>query len=436
MFFRKLTYCYLKQTIVKFNWKILAGKQSNISDAPKIIRKQENKLSKKFRDLYQKEDILYEILPECNRSKRPSRETPSFSSNFKYKLQSSNGLPTYSTTEWYRSNISTKLISGFLIICVLTVIVGYQGLVATQQVEYLYQVGIRLAEVESFTEKYLIIAKEASTYIQNGILIGVALTIISSIGIAIWMLSSIRKTIELEKKSFATEFRIKNERLLAMGELASRLSHDLRNPLMVIKETLKIMQMQYKGADEKTIKRFSRINIAASSMTRLIEHMLNFVRASKLDIGSNSIREIIRSAINQVDKPENVRINYPSSDLKINCDFRMLEIVFMNLILNAIQAMKENGEITILVNNEEKDVLIQVEDSGPGIPYDVLPKIFDPLFTTKVYGTGLGLASCKSIVEQHKGKISVKNNPTVFIIALPGETSELVQKKQMGGVPD
>jgi len=205
---------------------------------------------------------------------------------------------------------------------------------------------------------------------------------------------------------------------------------------MVIKETLKIMQMQYKGADEKTVKRFSRINIAVSSMTRLIEHMLNFVRASKLDIGSNSIREIIQSAINQVDKPENVRINYPSTDLKINCDFRMLEIVFMNLILNAIQAMKEIGEITILVNNEEKDVLIQVEDSGPGIPYEVLPKIFDPLFTTKVYGTGLGLASCKSIVEQHKGKISVKNNPTVFIIALPRETSELVQKQQVGGVPD
>lgn len=414
----------------------MAEKQSNISDAPKIIRKQESKLPKKFRDLYQKEDILYEILPEYNRSKSPSRETPSFSSNFKYKIQSSNSLPTYSTTEWYTSNISTRLISGFLIICVLTVIVGFQGLVATQQVEYLYHVGVRLAEVESFTEKYLIIAKEASTYIQNGILIGVALTIISSIGIAIWMLSSIRKTIELEKKSFATEFRIKNERLLAMGELASRLSHDLRNPLMVIKETLKIMQMQYKITDEWTLKRFSRINIAVNGMTRLIEHMLNFVRSSKLDIKSNSVSEIIQSAINQVDKPKNIRINSPDNDLKINCDFRMLETVFTNLILNAIQAINDKGKITLRINNCGNNVLIEVEDSGPGIPDNVLPNIFDPLFTTKVYGTGLGLASCQSIVEQHGGKISVTNNPTMFTIILPKQIHESAEKQNGDGNPD
>ena len=414
----------------------MAVKQSDISGATKStqkIRNQENKLSKGFSDHSQKKDILCDLVPECNRVKNHSGEIPSFSSNLKYETQPSNDLK-YSTTEWYRSNIGTKLISGFLIICVLTVMVGYLGLIATQQVEYLYQIGLRLADVESFTEKYLVIAKEAATYIQNGILIGVTLTIISSIGIAIWMLSSIRKTIALEKKSFATEFRIKNERLLAMGELASRLSHDLRNPLMVIKETLKIMQMQYQGTDEKTVKRFSRINIAVTSMTRLIEHMLNFVRASKLDMGSNSVHEIIRSAINQVDKPENVRINYPFTDLKVNCDFRMLEIVFTNLILNAIEAIRENGEITIRVNDEGKNVLIQFEDSGCGIPDDVLPSIFDPLFTTKVYGTGLGLASCKSIVEQHNGKISVKNNPTIFTIALPREIPGLVQKPQVGAI--
>ncbi len=408
-------------------------KKSHICPTTKstqIIKKQQSKLPKDSSDHSQKKDFLHEILPEYNRVESLSGASPSFLSNLKHKTVHTNNQPKHPATEWYKSNIGTKLISGFLIICVLTVMVGYLGLIATQQIEFLYQFGVKLANVESFTDTYLIIAKEAVTYIQNGILLGVTLTVISSIGIAIWMLGSIKKTIELEKKSFASEFRIKNERLLAMGELSSRLSHDLRNPLMVVKETVKIMQMQYKGTDENTIKRFSRINIALSSMTRLIEHMLNFVRASKLDIGKNSLLKIIQSAINQIDKPENVRIIYPLTDLKINCDFRILEIVFVNLILNSIQAMKENGKITIHANNEKKYVVIEIEDSGPGIPDDILPNIFDPLFTTKVYGTGLGLASCKSLVEQHKGKIFVKNNPTVFTITLPQEISESIQNSQ------
>ena len=408
-------------------------KKSHICPTTKstqIIKKQQSKLPKDSSDHSQKKDFLHEILPEYNRVESLSGASPSFLSNLKHKTVHTNNQPKHPATEWYKSNIGTKLISGFLIICVLTVMVGYLGLIATQQIEFLYQFGVKLANVESFTDTYLIIAKEALTYIQNGILLGVTLTVISSIGIAIWMLGSIKKTIELEKKSFASEFRIKNERLLAMGELSSRLSHDLRNPLMVVKETVKIMQMQYKGTDENTIKRFSRINIALSSMTRLIEHMLNFVRASKLDIGKNSLLKIIQSAINQIDKPENVRIIYPLTDLKINCDFRILEIVFVNLILNSIQAMKENGKITIHANNEKKYVVIEIEDSGPGIPDDILPNIFDPLFTTKVYGTGLGLASCKSLVEQHKGKIFVKNNPTVFTITLPQEISESIQNSQ------
>lgn len=411
----------------------MAVKKPQICDTAKstqIIKKQQSKLPKYSSDHSQKKDSLHGILSEYNRVESLSGASPSFLSNLEHHTVHASDQPKPQTTEWYKSNIGTKLISGFLIICVLTVMVGYLGLIATQQIEFLYQVGVKLASVESFTETYLVIAKEAVRYIQNGILLGVTLTVISSIGIAIWMLDSIKKTIELEKKSFASEFRIKNERLLAMGELSSRLSHDLRNPLMVVKETVKIMQIQYKGTDEKTINRFSRVNIALSSMTRLIEHMLNFVRVSKLDISNNSLLEIIQSAVNQIDKPENVRIIYPSTDLKINCDFRILEIVFVNLILNSIQAMKENGKITIRANNEKKDVVIEIEDSGPGIPDDVLPNIFDPLFTTKVYGTGLGLASCKSLVEQHKGKISVRNNPTVFTITLPQETFESIQNSQ------
>ena len=81
--------------------------------------------------------------------------------------------------------------------------------------------------------------------------------------------------------------------------------------------------------------------------------------------------------------------------------------------------MGNSGEITMSLEKDREGVKIQIKDSGPGIPEENLEKIFEPMFTTKATGTGLGLASCKQILEMHKGTISVKNNPTTFTITLP-----------------
>jgi len=93
------------------------------------------------------------------------------------------------------------------------------------------------------------------------------------------------------------------------------------------------------------------------------------------------------------------------------------------MIKNASQAVDGKGEISIRIKDQENDVIIEVEDSGPGIPENVLPKIFEPLFTTKQTGTGLGLPSCKSIIDRHGGTISVRNNPTIFSIQIPKNPS-------------
>ncbi len=90
-----------------------------------------------------------------------------------------------------------------------------------------------------------------------------------------------------------------------------------------------------------------------------------------------------------------------------------------NLINNAVHALDGQGEIEITSSSDSKNVIIQVKDSGPGIPDENLEKIFEPMFTTKNTGTGLGLVICKSIIEQHGGSISVNNNPTTFTIKLP-----------------
>ena len=96
-----------------------------------------------------------------------------------------------------------------------------------------------------------------------------------------------------------------------------------------------------------------------------------------------------------------------------------MEIVFINMLLNSVESIKNEGRIKIDVKESSKETLIQICDSGSGIPEKYLEKIFDPLVTLKERGTGLGLASCKNIIESHGGKISAKNNPTTFTIILP-----------------
>ena len=104
----------------------------------------------------------------------------------------------------------------------------------------------------------------------------------------------------------------------------------------------------------------------------------------------------------------------------LNCDAIKLEIVFGNILLNSIQAIADTqGQVYVRFAKKSDSVIMEVTDSGPGIPQEHIDRIFDPLFTTKQKGTGLGLTSCKNIVEQHGGKISAKNNPTTITVVLP-----------------
>lgn len=213
---------------------------------------------------------------------------------------------------------------------------------------------------------------------------------------------------------------LKAERLSTIGEFASSLGHDLRNPLTVIKTSFGIVKIKSKDKlDQSTIQHFELIDYALSRMIQMVNDMLNFVRISPLQLEDVSVTSTIKSVTSKMQIPNTVKIDLPKNDMIIKCDSVKLETVFVNLITNAIEAMDSKGQISTRITDYNDYVLIDVEDSGPGIPQDVLLKIFDPLFTTKRSGTGLGLPSCKNIVEQHGGIITVKTNPTVFTIKLP-----------------
>ena len=123
--------------------------------------------------------------------------------------------------------------------------------------------------------------------------------------------------------------------------------------------------------------------------------------------------------MNHVKSSYGIVINLPEKDFKINCDARKIEGVLSNIINNAVQSLDGHGEIDVEISVDSEFLIIKIKDSGPGIAEENLEKIFEPMFTTKTTGTGLGLVICKSIVEQHGGTLSVSNKPTTFTIKLP-----------------
>jgi len=217
---------------------------------------------------------------------------------------------------------------------------------------------------------------------------------------------------------------VNSERLSSIGSLASRLAHDLRNPLSVIKNSMEILNLRMNPhMDEKIDHQIAMVGRAVSRMSHQIEDVLDFVNVSDLRLESSSIISIVESALLSTDVPKSIKVNMPKNSATAICDPYRLEVVLSNMIKNACQAVDGKDEISIRINDLENDIVIEIEDSGPGIPENVLPKIFEPLFTTRQTGTGLGLASCKSIIDRHGGTISVRNNPTVFSIKIPKNPS-------------
>jgi signal transduction histidine kinase len=226
------------------------------------------------------------------------------------------------------------------------------------------------------------------------------------------------KILENEIK-IQTEKLIANEKMSALGIMSSRLAHDLKNPLTVIKTYSDILSTKLESnMVHLCFMASSVLKKSIRHLERIIDDTLNFVRTTKINSSKNSINDILKNSIESMDLPDTVTLLLPENDVQINCDGEKLKAVFSNLITNALQAIDNSGKIIIRTKNESSKILIEIEDSGAGIPAEILPKIFDPLFTSKPTGTGLGLGICKSIIEQHQGTISVRNNPTTFTITL------------------
>ena len=222
---------------------------------------------------------------------------------------------------------------------------------------------------------------------------------------------------EVEKKSGEL---VKTERLATIGTMASRLAHDLKNPLTIIHTYADMLTPEILAKLEpQDREKWFRLQTSVLDMNRIVEDVLDFARTTEIKKKKVSFLSVLKLALNHVKSSYGIAINLPDKDISVKCDARKMEGVMSNLINNAVQAIDGQGEIDIEMSSDSKNLTIQVKDSGPGISEKDLDKIFEPMFTTKSTGTGLGLVICKSIVEQHGGTISVSNKPTTFTVTLP-----------------
>lgn len=233
------------------------------------------------------------------------------------------------------------------------------------------------------------------------------------------MAQSLRRTIELEKQLAASEQKTKDSKLTAMGSMSARLAHDIRNLLSTIKTTVDLIKSNAGDMGERAIEQHKRLDRAVEKMTFQVNSVMDFVRTNPLELNDHDILDIVESAMSEIEIPAGISIRKPEGGVRARCDKKNMEVVMANLIVNAIQAVGTEGEVIIRAKVMNDKCIIEVEDTGPGIPAEILPRIFEPLYTTKETGTGLGLLSCRSIIEQHDGTLKAFNNPTRFVIELP-----------------
>ena len=257
---------------------------------------------------------------------------------------------------------------------------------------------------------------------------------------------------EMEQSRARIEFL---QRIGAWQEMAKRLAHEIKNPLTPIQLAVQECHRKYTGEDPKYRALLDTtleiVEEEVGTLRRLVGNFSNFARLPQAELTEQSLRDFLRECKDQLAHLEdatlgadaadseplvvpNVAITWelPDEPLVAAIDRQMLRRVIVNLVRNAVQAIRDArkgkdevvGHVVVSARQESDGTAITVEDDGPGIPEEAVGRVFDPYFTTKADGTGLGLAIVKKIVVEHNGSIDAGKSPKMggarFIVHLPG----------------
>ena len=229
------------------------------------------------------------------------------------------------------------------------------------------------------------------------------------IGVLVNAYNEMLNKLELSKEKLAL-----NERQIAWKEMAKQVAHEIKNPLTPMKLSVQHLGRALdisKGRNQDTLKDFQEKMLQQIRiLTEIADEFSNYAELPKGKMQELDLIEIIHKIINLFKHEENIKFNVnrqKDSSFRLIGDENQLIRLFNNLIQNSLQAMDHNGHIELNFSQEENNISVSFIDSGPGIPNEIQDKIFEPKFTTKTKGKGLGLALAWQIVLNHSGKISL-----------------------------
>jgi len=224
----------------------------------------------------------------------------------------------------------------------------------------------------------------------------------------------------------------KAEHLAGIGQFATSIAHEIKNPLNFISLSIDLMREKYKPADSAMQEKFESMIVNIKNeiqrVSRFAESFLEFGRPLELNRQMTDMVKLLDEVIDLVTakaQMDNIVIRKTCEALpQLFVDPEFIKTCLYNIILNAFQAMPAGGMLTVTTKQQNNNFLFIIEDTGIGIPEDRISKVFNPFFTTKTTGLGLGLALTKRVIEEHKGKVEIKSMEgigTTFSIALPME---------------
>ena len=233
------------------------------------------------------------------------------------------------------------------------------------------------------------------------------------------------RTRELER---AQERLLRSQRLATVGQLGASVAHELRNPLGVINNSVYYLNSRLDPSETKVIKHLRIIEREVRAANEIVSDLMSFTRAGELETLPVQPGTLVRQTLDRAMVPDAVCTHLElAPDLPdVNVDAGKMEQVFLNLINNAVQAMPEGGDLRITTGVRDGHAEFAFLDTGTGIPTEDFDRIFEPLFTTKARGIGLGLSVARMLVEAHEGEITVQsrvNEGSCFTVRLPYEAS-------------
>jgi len=202
----------------------------------------------------------------------------------------------------------------------------------------------------------------------------------------------------------------RDQRLKAMGEMATRIVHEIRNPLCSMQLFASMLEGEVENTPHKELAR--GISTGISSLNTILTNMLLFARPHKPSSKKIPIDRVVEESVvilTPLIKARNIELKKSLRRYEVLGDEELLKQVFINVILNAVQALPNGGDLNVTMEKSGTSVIVHVKDNGPGIDGADIEKIFNPFFTTKDTGTGLGLTIASQIMQAHGGYIKVHN---------------------------